>query len=124
MPAEDLLCNTEYDDVEHLESSEVHYLCFDMENVAITVIDNMDIHESLVTLVNDATFFNKKTSFKVVTIYIIYKYVDHPKGHEFEEAMPYRLAIEWAAAGIYLDCGLFAMRHMETWFWSNKREMG
>ncbi|MFS7906636.1 hypothetical protein Hanom_Chr01g00061561 [Helianthus anomalus] len=52
------------------------------------------------------------------------KAIDHPKGHEFEEAMPYRLAIEWATAGVYLDCGLFAMRHMETWFRSNKGKMG
>ncbi|KAF5783673.1 hypothetical protein HanRHA438_Chr11g0522831 [Helianthus annuus] len=87
-------------------------------------MDNMDIHESLVTLVNDAAFFNKRTSFKVKDIFPKYlKAVDHPKGHEFEEAMPYRLAIEWATVGIYVDCGLFAMRHMETWFGSNKGKM-
>ncbi|KAF5821475.1 hypothetical protein HanRHA438_Chr01g0014871 [Helianthus annuus] len=30
--------------------------------------------------------------------------------------MSYRLEIEWATIGNIVDYGVFAMRHMETWF--------
>ncbi|MFS7957478.1 hypothetical protein Hanom_Chr07g00666821 [Helianthus anomalus] len=59
-----------------------------MKNV-VTVIDNMDVSESDIEFVNDSDFFKKKKSYKV---------------------------IEWATVGNTVDCGVFAMRHMKTWF--------
>ncbi|MFS7973004.1 putative papain-like cysteine peptidase superfamily [Helianthus anomalus] len=64
-----------------------------MEKMAMSVIDDMDI------------FFTK---------YL--KLVKHPKCLEFEGVVPKRLEIEWATKGNSVDCGVFAMRHMETWF--------
>jgi len=43
------------------------------------------------------------------------KKVEHPKWTEVEKLEPTRLNIDWATTGNYKDCGVFLMRHMETW---------
>ncbi|MFS8026011.1 hypothetical protein Hanom_Chr16g01481941 [Helianthus anomalus] len=48
--------------------------------------------------------------------------VDHPNGQEFASVMSHRLKIEWATVGNSVDCGVFAMRHMETWFGVTKEK--
>ncbi|MFS7914440.1 putative papain-like cysteine peptidase superfamily [Helianthus anomalus] len=123
--AEDLLCNPKYGDAEHferfrsalflvvvkkvshmkltdccvicfviLELGHFCLVCFDMEKDAITVIDNM---------VKD-----------VCMKYL--KLVNHPKFLSFKAAIPKRLDFEWPTVGNSVDCGVFVMRHMETWF--------
>ncbi|MFS7902384.1 hypothetical protein Hanom_Chr01g00010651 [Helianthus anomalus] len=42
--------------------------------------------------------------------------ISHPKSSEFDRVIPRRLEIEWATIGNSVDCGVFAMRHTETWF--------
>ncbi|KAJ0780734.1 putative papain-like cysteine peptidase superfamily [Helianthus annuus] len=87
-----------------------------MENVAITIIDNMDVSESPIEFVNDSDLFKKMTPRKVEDIFSKYlKSVNHPKCGQFEGIILERLEIEWATVGNNVDCGVFAMRHMETW---------
>ncbi|MFS7918504.1 putative Ulp1 protease family catalytic domain, papain-like cysteine peptidase superfamily [Helianthus anomalus] len=72
-----------------LENNHFYLVSFDMENLAISVIDNMHASESFIKVFDDDDFLKKSTPFKV---------------------------IEWATIGNSVDCGVFAMRHMETWF--------
>ncbi|KAJ0522260.1 putative papain-like cysteine peptidase superfamily [Helianthus annuus] len=100
-----------------LEYDHFYLVCFDMENVAITVIDNMDVTESPIMLINDEDFFKKTTPYKVKYIFTKYlKLVGHPKYLQFENAIPHRLEFDWETVGNKVDCGVFVMRHMETWF--------
>jgi len=43
------------------------------------------------------------------------KEVDHPKWIDMQNVEPVRLSIDWSTKGNYKDCGVFLMRHMETW---------
>ncbi|MFS7979541.1 hypothetical protein Hanom_Chr10g00928911 [Helianthus anomalus] len=38
------------------------------------------------------------------------------QANDVPNGVRYRLEIEWAIVGNTVDCGVFAMRHMETWF--------
>ncbi|MFS7962130.1 hypothetical protein Hanom_Chr08g00723041 [Helianthus anomalus] len=44
------------------------------------------------------------------------KLVNHPKYWQIKNAVPQRLDFEWKTVGNTVDCGVFVMRHMETWF--------
>ncbi|MFS7962211.1 hypothetical protein Hanom_Chr08g00724021 [Helianthus anomalus] len=88
-----------------------------MEKDAITVIDNMDVAESPIKLVNDDDFFKKTTPFKVKDVFMKYlKLVNHPKFLCFEAIILKILDFEWATVENSIDCGVFVMCHMETWF--------
>ncbi|KAF5820039.1 hypothetical protein HanXRQr2_Chr02g0084361 [Helianthus annuus] len=51
------------------EHNHFYLVSFDMENIAITVIDNMDVHESPIELVDDVDYFKKTTPNKVKDIF-------------------------------------------------------
>ncbi|MFS7995539.1 hypothetical protein Hanom_Chr12g01119081 [Helianthus anomalus] len=79
--------------------------------------DNMDVSKSHIEFVNDSVFFKKMKPYKVKDIFSKYlKSVNYPKCGECEEVIPKRLDVEWATVGNTADCGMFAMRHVETWF--------
>ncbi|MFS7936498.1 putative papain-like cysteine peptidase superfamily [Helianthus anomalus] len=100
-----------------LENHHFYLASFDMEKVAISIIDNMHANESYIEFSDDSDFFNKTAPYKVKDVFIKYlKSVHHPKCLEFEPVKPKRLEIEWATIGNSIDNGVFAMRHMETWF--------
>ncbi|KAJ0897780.1 hypothetical protein HanRHA438_Chr08g0349441 [Helianthus annuus] len=44
------------------------------------------------------------------------KLVNHPKYRQTENAVPQRLDFEWKTVGNTVDCGVFVVHHMETWF--------
>ncbi|MFS7985397.1 hypothetical protein Hanom_Chr11g00997911 [Helianthus anomalus] len=44
--------------------------------------------------------------------------VNHPKSAEIETAEMVRLDFEWKTVNNTVDCEVFVMRHMETWFGS------
>ncbi|KAJ0489482.1 putative papain-like cysteine peptidase superfamily [Helianthus annuus] len=100
-----------------LENHHFYLASFDMEKLAISIIDNMHASESFIEFSDNSDFFKKTTPYKVKDVFIKYlRYVRHPKCLEFEPVIPKRLEIEWATVGNSVDCGVFAMRHMETWF--------
>ncbi|MFS7912143.1 putative papain-like cysteine peptidase superfamily [Helianthus anomalus] len=108
-----------------LENNHFYLISFDMEKLAISVIDNMHASESFIEFLDNPDFLKKTTPFKVVSMDLsryqrcFLKYlrsVHHPKCLEFEPVIPKRLEIEWATVGNSVDCGVFAMRHLETWF--------
>ncbi|KAJ0680985.1 putative Ulp1 protease family catalytic domain, papain-like cysteine peptidase superfamily [Helianthus annuus] len=100
-----------------LENHHFYLVSFDMEKLAISVIDNMHVSESFIKFSDNTDFLKKTTPFKVVNVFIKYlRSVRHPKCLEFEPVIPKRLEIEWETVGNSVDCGVFAMSHMETWF--------
>ncbi|KAJ0591743.1 putative Ulp1 protease family catalytic domain, papain-like cysteine peptidase superfamily [Helianthus annuus] len=100
-----------------LENNHFYLISFDMEKLAISVIDNMQASESFIEFSNNPDFLRKTTPFKVKDVFVKYlRSIRHPKCLEFEPVIPKRLEIEWATVRNSVDCGVFAMRHMETWF--------
>ncbi|KAF5769165.1 hypothetical protein HanXRQr2_Chr14g0645081 [Helianthus annuus] len=100
-----------------LEYGHFFLVCFDLENTAITVIDNMAVEEIPIHLINDNGFFNKTTPYKVKDVFTKYrKLVNDPKYRQIEKAVPQRLDFEWKTVGNRVDCWVFVMRHMKTWF--------
>ncbi|KAM0071381.1 hypothetical protein Hdeb2414_s0001g00024481 [Helianthus debilis subsp. tardiflorus] len=117
-----------------LERGRYYLVCFDLKYLAITVINNMHLFESPVKVVDDDDFFLKLTPMKLVRncLYLIHKctaslYVQkdvvvkylkrvrHPRYYDIAARHPVRLEIGWATIGNYEDCGIYTMRHMETW---------
>ncbi|MFS7959889.1 putative papain-like cysteine peptidase superfamily [Helianthus anomalus] len=82
-----------------------YLVCFDLKNLAITVIDNMHPCESHVK--------------KDVVVKFL-KRVRHPQCYEIGACDLVRLEICWATIGNCEDCGIYAMRHMETWMGINE----
>ncbi|MFS7908118.1 putative papain-like cysteine peptidase superfamily [Helianthus anomalus] len=100
-----------------LENNHFYLISFDMENLEKSAIDNMPGSESFIEFSDNTDFLKKTTPFKVKDVFVKYlRSVRHPKCLEFEQVIPKRLEIEWATVGNSVDCGVFAMRHMETWF--------
>ncbi|MFS7937382.1 hypothetical protein Hanom_Chr05g00426891 [Helianthus anomalus] len=48
------------------------------------------------------------------------KHVRHPRCYEIGACGPVCLEIGWATIGNCEDCGIYAMRHMETWMGINE----
>ncbi|MFS7969185.1 hypothetical protein Hanom_Chr09g00806181 [Helianthus anomalus] len=85
--------------------------------LAISVIDKMHASESFIEFSDNPDFLKKTIPFKVKDVFVKYlRSVHHPKCLEFELVIPKRLEIEWATVGNSVDCGVFAMRRMETSF--------
>ncbi|MFS8026599.1 putative Ulp1 protease family catalytic domain, papain-like cysteine peptidase superfamily [Helianthus anomalus] len=100
-----------------LENGHFYLVSFDMEKLAISVIDNMHPSDSLIQFIDADAFLRKTTPFKVKDVFVKYlRSIRHPKSLEFDRVIPRRVEIEWATIGNSVDCGVFAMRHMETWF--------
>ncbi|MFS7912147.1 putative Ulp1 protease family catalytic domain, papain-like cysteine peptidase superfamily [Helianthus anomalus] len=100
-----------------LENNHFYLISFDMEKLAISVIDNMHTSESFIEFSDNPGFLKKTTPLKVVNVFMKYlRSVHHPKCLGFEPVISKRLEIEWATVGNSVDCGVFAMRHMEIWF--------
>ncbi|MFS8021643.1 putative papain-like cysteine peptidase superfamily [Helianthus anomalus] len=73
--------------------------------------------ESPIHLINDDDFFNKTTRYKVKDVFTKYmKLVNHPNYRQIENAVPQTLDFEWKMVGNTVDCGVFVVPHMETWF--------
>ncbi|MFS7938685.1 hypothetical protein Hanom_Chr05g00442651 [Helianthus anomalus] len=93
--------------------NQFYLIFFDLENIVITVIDNMFAEESPIELINDDNFFNKTTPYEVKDIFSKYlKMVNHPKYRQIENALPHRLDFDWKTSGNSVDCGVFVMHHM------------
>lgn len=46
---------------------------------------------------------------------------DHRRVFDIEKLEPQRLVMKWQTEDNYVDCGIFAMRHMETYFGGGTR---
>nr|KAJ0192361.1 hypothetical protein LSAT_V11C800426010 [Lactuca sativa] len=57
-------------------------------------------------------------------IYIVdyLKSQNHPKTEMFSHVMPYRLEMPWRTINNHIDCGVFTMRHMETYMGGSMNE--
>ncbi|KAJ0933732.1 putative papain-like cysteine peptidase superfamily [Helianthus annuus] len=99
-----------------LERGHYYLVCFDLKNLAITVINNMHPSESPVKVVDDDDFFLKSTPMKVKDVVVKYlKRVRHPRCYDIAARHLVRLEIGWATIGNNEDYGIYTMRHMETW---------
>ncbi|MFS7933360.1 hypothetical protein Hanom_Chr04g00378811 [Helianthus anomalus] len=79
-------------------------------------MENMHPSESQVKVVDDDDFFLKSTPMKVKDVAVKYlKRVRHPRCYDIAARHPVRLEIGCATIVNYEDCGIYTMRHMETW---------
>ncbi|CAH1420619.1 unnamed protein product [Lactuca virosa] len=61
---------------------------------------------------------------QIIKKYIIdyLKSQNHPKTEMFSHVMPYRLEMPWRTINNHIDCGVFTMRHMETYMGGSMNE--
>jgi len=127
-----------------LEAEHYYLLVFDMKHQDICVIDNIAEKRSPVKVVDNEDYERKSTPYKVVRIFfrlskestnyscflekcfdtthycrkIFVDYlclVKHPKAGAMEGCRIRRLDLPWATHKNSVDCGVYLMRHMETY---------
>ncbi|KAF5818743.1 putative Ulp1 protease family catalytic domain, papain-like cysteine peptidase superfamily [Helianthus annuus] len=89
------------------ENKHFYLICYDLKNLDCSVIDNMWV---------DQTVAEEATQLKVKIIFDKYlEEVNHPKRIQIQQVFPRRLNLSWAVRGNKVDCGVYAIRHMETY---------
>nr|KAJ0218877.1 hypothetical protein LSAT_V11C300140660 [Lactuca sativa] len=61
---------------------------------------------------------------QIIKEYIVHylKSQNHPKAEMFSHVMPHRLEMPWRTINKHIDCGVFTMRHMETYMGGSMNE--
>nr|KAJ0228084.1 hypothetical protein LSAT_V11C100007160 [Lactuca sativa] len=61
---------------------------------------------------------------QIIKYYIVdyLKSQNHPKAEMFSHVMPHRLEMPWRTINNNIDCGVFTMRHMETYMGGSMKE--
>ncbi|KAK9061932.1 hypothetical protein SSX86_019116 [Deinandra increscens subsp. villosa] len=98
-----------------LENSHYYLVVFELKNPGIYLIDNMHSDETVVACKDKKEFHQKDTGYKLKDLFV--QYIDewnHPKAGKLKVAKVGRLVLECASRGNVKDCGIYTMRHMET----------
>ncbi|PWA39313.1 ulp1 protease family, C-terminal catalytic domain-containing protein [Artemisia annua] len=92
------------------ETHNFYLICFNMKTVEIDVIDN--INNNLEVL---DTRYGPYANLVIKSFIEYMKRQRHPKSDLFLKAEPKILQMEWRTNKNVTDCGVFVMRHMETY---------
>ncbi|KAK9049738.1 hypothetical protein SSX86_031293 [Deinandra increscens subsp. villosa] len=98
-----------------LENSHYYLVVFELKNLGIYLIDNIHSDETVVACKDKKEFHQKDTGYKLKDLFV--QYLDewnHPKAGKSKVAKVGRLVLECASRGNVKDCGIYTMRHMET----------
>ncbi|KAL8214314.1 hypothetical protein R6Q57_003763 [Mikania cordata] len=105
-----------------LENNHFYVMAFDLKNLGIYLVDNMDKDETVVSIKDHQEYYKKDTPYKVKHMFMKYlKKFQHVKADKMSMQKVTRVDLEWATIGNIIDCGVFAMRHMEMFMGSNRK---
>ncbi|KAI3775299.1 hypothetical protein L1987_49870 [Smallanthus sonchifolius] len=104
-----------------LEVGHYYFICFNLKNPTITVVDNMCDKESLIGLSDDGDFFGKDTLMKNELFVKYLRWVNHPRWNDILTVVPDKVKIDWATKRNNQDCGVFVMKHMEMFMGTQDR---
>ncbi|KAK1429947.1 hypothetical protein QVD17_12308 [Tagetes erecta] len=100
-----------------VEKGHYYLVCFDLKEGTIEILDNME--KSFVGVADAKSFFKKDTAVKVKEIFFMYLYhVGHRGCQGIRLAKPVIKKLHWSTKSNVMDCGVFLMRHMETYMGS------
>ncbi|CAH1432827.1 unnamed protein product [Lactuca virosa] len=92
-----------------LENDHYYLTVFDFKKSECVIIDNIYSEESI-----EVIYGNVPNDLKILfTLYI--DALNHPKRNSIKRAVKVRLSMGWMTKMNYIDCGVFIMRHMETY---------
>ncbi|KAJ9555352.1 hypothetical protein OSB04_009966 [Centaurea solstitialis] len=88
----------------------VHYFCvvFNFKKNTIDILDNIERH------VNVDAYDNAITDLKNLFVHHL-EQVQHPSAEMLKQVEVRLLEMKWRTKENYIDCGVFLMRHMETY---------
>nr|KAJ0224663.1 hypothetical protein LSAT_V11C100013050 [Lactuca sativa] len=92
-----------------LENDHYYLIVFDFKKSECVIIDNIYSEESI-----EVIYGNVPNDLKILfTLYI--DALNHPKRNSIKHAVTVRLYMAWMTKMNYIDCGVFVLRHMETY---------
>ncbi|CAI9277400.1 unnamed protein product [Lactuca saligna] len=92
-----------------LENDHYYLIVFDFKKSECVIIDNIYSEESI-----EVIYGNVPNDLKILfTLYI--DALNHPKRNSIKRAVTVRLSMAWMTKMNYIDCGVFVLRHMETY---------
>ncbi|KAK1431991.1 hypothetical protein QVD17_08837 [Tagetes erecta] len=104
-----------------LENGHYYLVCFDLKKGTFEILDNME--KSNVGVANEKSFIKKDTVVKVKEIFLMYLYhVGHKGCQGIRLAKPVIKKLGWSTKSNVVDCGVFLMRHMETYMGSKLKK--
>ncbi|KAC9372038.1 hypothetical protein E3N88_45945 [Mikania micrantha] len=105
-----------------LENDHFYVMGFDLKNPGIYLLDNMDKDETIVSIKDHQDYYKKDTPYKVKRMFVKYlEKFQHVKADNMSMQKVTRVDLEWATIGDIIDCGVFAMRHMEMFMGSHRK---
>ncbi|KAJ0640435.1 putative papain-like cysteine peptidase superfamily [Helianthus annuus] len=108
-----------------LEADHYYLVVFDLEDDRIYLIDHLGDRGSGALLRDNEIYIMKLTPFKVKEIFVDYlKLVNHPKATAMQTSVIMREDLPWSTthrnAALFVESGIFAMRHMEQFMGSRR----
>ncbi|PWA81936.1 ulp1 protease family, C-terminal catalytic domain-containing protein [Artemisia annua] len=96
----------------HITKKTHHFylICFNMKTVEIDVIDNINNNLEVLDRI-----YGPYANLVIKSFIEYMKREKHPKSDEFLKAEPKILQMEWRTNKNVTNCGVFVMRHMETY---------
>ncbi|KAD7117305.1 hypothetical protein E3N88_04573 [Mikania micrantha] len=105
-----------------LENDHFYVMAFDLKNPGIYLVDNMDKDETVISIKDHQDYYKKDTPYKLKHMFVNYlEKFQHVKADKLSMQKVTRVDLEWATIGNIVDCGVFAMRHMEMFMGSNRK---
>ncbi|KAL8207942.1 hypothetical protein R6Q57_007354 [Mikania cordata] len=84
----------------------------------------MDKDETVISIKDHEEYYRKDTPYKVKHMFVRYlEKFQHVKADKLSMQKVTIIELEWATIGNIVDCGVFAMRHMEMFMGSNRKTL-
>ncbi|KAK9050088.1 hypothetical protein SSX86_030943, partial [Deinandra increscens subsp. villosa] len=105
-----------------VEDADVYYIIvFELKYPAISVLDSFPEKKPLIGLIDDDSYFNKDSAYRMKYIFTCYlENIHHPKAEKISHCQIQRVKIDWATKAYPMENPIFAMRHMEKYFGRNE----
>ncbi|XP_076911404.1 uncharacterized protein LOC143569345 [Bidens hawaiensis] len=89
-----------------LHAKHFYVMCFNMKSAKVEVLDNLG---------GDEEFDSKQPPIMQHTLSDYLAEIQHPIAETLRSSKRTRLKMGWRTLNNIVDCGMFAMRHMETY---------
>ncbi|KAM0051861.1 putative papain-like cysteine peptidase superfamily [Helianthus debilis subsp. tardiflorus] len=98
-----------------LENDQYYLIVFNLENVAITVIDHKPDRTPLVGIRDHQDYYNKDTPYKLKHMLVAYlERSEHPSMDQLAAPKIKRCDIHWVTPAHPMDSAVFLMQHMQN----------
>ncbi|KVI06841.1 Peptidase C48, SUMO/Sentrin/Ubl1, partial [Cynara cardunculus var. scolymus] len=99
-----------------LRGRHFYLVVFNLKKPSFLIIDNINHTQSI----EEVYGIVPETLHSLFCNYL--REVHHPKAYEMLQLQPEIVDMDWRTKKNFVDCGVFAMRHMETFFGSKSKD--